>query len=146
MTRKVVRWNRTNRTGDYGPEVTRKVSTWLLSWFCSPYIGTPDTKRREAKALYDRPAAMADEIDLRKGDYLVITDIHEDGWARGKNFRTRKVRRLMSVYGVTSIGTYTCTSKYLTYLCCQPFAPLPLPPNTVSLKFPSCSWCLFNFN
>eukprot|EP00117_Sycon_ciliatum_P041044 scpid32595/ scgid0426/ len=55
---------------------------------CLP--GTPDKQRREAHALFDRKAAMADEIDLCKGDYLVITDIHEDGWARGKNFRTKK--------------------------------------------------------
>ncbi|XP_065175219.1 uncharacterized protein LOC135805148 [Sycon ciliatum] len=54
------------------------------------FLGTPDKQRREAHALFDRKAAMADEIDLCKGDYLVITDIHEDGWARGKNFRTKK--------------------------------------------------------
>lgn len=54
--------------------------------------GSPGKPRHEFIAMFDYTASVSDEIDLRKGDRVIVTEQHEDGWAQGKNLRTRKVR------------------------------------------------------
>ena len=54
------------------------------------FLGAPDKTRDLYEALFDFAPSNEDEVELKTGHVIAVTDVMEDGWYRGKNMETKQ--------------------------------------------------------
>ena len=53
------------------------------------FLGAPDKTRDLYEVLFDFTPSSEDEIEMKKGQIITVTEIMIDGWCRGKNMETK---------------------------------------------------------
>eukprot|EP00800_Vazella_pourtalesii_P020165 TRINITY_DN702_c0_g1_i1.p1 TRINITY_DN702_c0_g1~~TRINITY_DN702_c0_g1_i1.p1 ORF type:complete len:132 (+),score=23.71 TRINITY_DN702_c0_g1_i1:230-625(+) len=53
------------------------------------FLGAPDKTRELYEVLFDFAPSSEDEIEMKKGQIISVTDVMIDGWYRGKNMETK---------------------------------------------------------
>ena len=53
------------------------------------FLGAPDKTRELYEVLFDFTPSSEDEIEMKKGQIISVTEIMIDGWYRGKNLDTK---------------------------------------------------------
>ena len=53
------------------------------------FLGAPDKSRELYEVLYDFAPSSEDEIEMKTGQIISVTECMIDGWYRGKNMETK---------------------------------------------------------